>query len=129
MEWGSGILNNKIIIKFMDIDIFHMFLFVIPGFVTVWSFRFFRKNEKKCGDFEYFALSVFWGLVMLLLYNLVANSEQLEKLVGNIYAAALVLSFVGFIAGCLAAITMEEGGVRDIIIRLIKKIYRIKNNN
>ncbi len=79
----------------ISLDIFHLFLFVIPGFITVWSFRYFI-NSKKGSDFEYFALSIFWGLIMLLFYEFVATKDQIFNLLKNPYAAALVLSILGF---------------------------------
>lgn len=97
----------------MTIDIFHLFLFVIPGFITVWSFRYFSES-KKSGDFEYFALSVFWGLVMLVVYEMIFTKEQISQLIGNPYAAALVFSllspFFGFFGSALSKTNWFQRG-------------------
>jgi len=96
----------------MEIDIFHLFLFVIPGFITVWSFRYFT-NSKKNKDFEYFALSVFWGLIMLLIYELVGTKKQIEALIGNPYSAALVLSILGLTIGLMGSKVLQLSGFKN----------------
>jgi H+/Cl- antiporter ClcA len=85
-------------------DIFHFFLFVIPGFITVWSFRYFT-DSKKSRDFEYLVLSIFWGLLMILLYELlsVVTKTQVTKLFQNPYAAAIVLSLLGLLVGWIGS--------------------------
>ena len=80
----------------IPIDQFLFFLFIIPGAITVWSFRFFRKS-KKTGDFEYLALSVFWGVVMLSILMFLVPVET-KRLIENPYASVLVFSFFGFCA-------------------------------
>ncbi len=47
-----------------SIDLLNTFLVVVPGAMTVWSFRYF-SNSNKTGDFEYLMLSVFWGAFIL----------------------------------------------------------------
>lgn len=85
------------------LDLFHFFLFVIPGFITVWTLRHFIGSKEKT-DFEYFALSVFWGLIMLVLYGYLSKQENFIKLLTNPYAAAIVLSFLGFIMGWIGSV-------------------------
>lgn len=89
-----------------SLDLFHFFLFVIPGFITVWSFRHFIESKEKA-DFEYFALSVFWGLIMILLYGLFLKQEKFIKLLENPYAGAVTLSILGLIMGWLGSILIR----------------------
>ena len=95
-------------------DIFHFFIFVIPGFITVWSFRYFT-NSKKSADFEYFALSVFWGLLNILLYELISSQEQTDKLIQNPYVAATVLSIGGLIIGWIGGVLSRTRWIQKII--------------
>lgn len=39
-------------------------LFIIPGFVVIWSYRFFAK-PKPIGEFEYAGLSFLWGIFLV----------------------------------------------------------------
>lgn len=83
----------------MDFPIseYNFFLFTIPGAITVWSYRTATKSNKS-GDFEYLALSVFWGIAIFAL-NILFIPKSTGILLQNMYAAALVLSLV---AGSLA---------------------------
>lgn len=85
----------------------YVFLFIIPGFITVWSFRYFT-HSKKSGDFEYLALSLFWGLVMVLINNAVVPKDQFDAVVANQFAAALSFSILGFILGGFGAWAVNE---------------------
>jgi len=102
--------------NFPSISGFEFLIFVIPGFITVWAFRYFTKS-KKTGDFEYLGLSFFWGLIMLLIFELIGSEESIKKLLQNYYATAIVLSLFGFIFGWLGSIIPEI----KILINLIKK--------
>lgn len=85
----------------LSIDITHFLLFVIPGFILVWTFRNFT-GSKKTGDFEYAGLSFFWGLVMVSIYGAMLPG-RLGDLLSNPYAAALGLSPFCFMAGVVVA--------------------------
>jgi len=87
---------------FGQINFSDVLIFVIPGFITVWSFRNFT-HSKKTGDFEYFGLSIFWGLVMVLLNSLIAEQNEFEKILGNPIAAAIAFSVIGASLGVMAA--------------------------
>lgn len=69
-------------------------LFVVPGFLVVWTFRYFSKSTKQ-GEFEYLGLSFVWGMV---LFTLVAISSMIFKGLSNIFkndlGAAFILTFV-----------------------------------
>ncbi len=93
---------------------FHFFLFVIPGFITVWSFRYFIGSKEK-RDFEYFALSALWGLLMFLLYSFFSKQENLVKLFENPYAAAIILSILGLIMGWLGSVLSRTKSFQKIV--------------
>jgi hypothetical protein len=107
----------------ISIDNLNFLLFVIPGFITVWSFRYFTRS-KKTGDFEFLGLSFFWGLSTLLLtifyYKLFLSQEKFLKMLENPYAAAFILSLFGFIFGWV-------GGVLSRIKWFHKIINWLKN--
>lgn len=96
------------------LDIAHIFIFVIPGFITVWSFRYFT-NSKKSSDFEYLALSIFWGLMILLLYELISTNERTKNLLENPYAAASVLSILGLIIGWFGSVLSRVDWIKKMI--------------
>lgn len=48
----------------MNLSDVHYLLFIIPGFVLVWSYRFFGK-DNPIGEFEYAALSFIWGFILV----------------------------------------------------------------
>ncbi len=79
------------------IDLFHLFLFVLPGFVFAWSYRHFAKLGRP-GDFEYFGQSVFFGLILLVSVQGIMGTEKFVEMIGNPYAAALALSTFGIAA-------------------------------
>jgi len=87
----------------MDISIadFHFLVFIIPGLITVWTFRYFT-NSKKTGDFEFLGLSFFWGIIVLVIMETLSRQHSLDNLLKNPYATAIVLSAFGFIFGCIA---------------------------
>jgi hypothetical protein len=98
-----------------SLDIFHFFIFIIPGFVTVWVFRFFA-DSGKLGEFEYFASSCLWGVLLLAIYEflcLIASARPLiANLLQNPYSAAsvlalLMMAFLGFFLGWCGSIFVK----------------------
>lgn len=87
----------------IPIDVFSFFIIAIPGAITVWSFRLFTKSKKQ-GDFEYLALSVFWGLVVLFIQNFIFPNELLKRMIGNLYSYAFISSFLGYFLGLLGVV-------------------------
>ena len=90
-------------------DINNFLIFIIPGFITVWTFRYFTKSEKK-GDFEFLLSSFFWGLMLLFItefgYSILYPTDYItkfNKLIENPYAAALVLPITSVVFGIVAA--------------------------
>ena len=49
-------------------DQFAFWAFLIPGFVLVWSFRYFT-DSKKTGDFEFLGLGIICGFINLIVYQ------------------------------------------------------------
>lgn len=88
-----------------SIDLFHLLLFVIPGFVFVWQYRRLTKSEYP-GDFEYFGKSIFFGLVIMVIVQLLekifGSFDKFLNLLNNPYAASLILSIVSFSFAVLA---------------------------
>ncbi len=100
----------------LSIGDLHFLFFIIPGFLVVWTFRYFTKPEKN-GDFEFLGLSFVWGLVTLFLVEYYFlffpdGSKKLNDLFKNPYSTTLVLSFFGTAFGWMGA----------MISRLIKFI-------
>ena len=82
-------------------------IFIIPGFVVVWTFRFFTGNKKQ-GEFEYVGLSFVWGLVLYILVWYL-STHVLKGLKGIYqdeygYGLAAVLCTFGFILGWCGSI-------------------------
>ena len=92
----------------MDLNVFseqNLFIFILPGFITVWSFRYFT-NSKKTGDFEFLALAFIWGIFNLMLFGLAVKIGLLNELPNK---PAPVVSFMplfsiwGFLLGLTGA--------------------------
>jgi len=103
----------------IPLDIYNFLIFIIPGFVAVWTFRYFTSSNKK-GDFEFLGLSFIWGLILLVITEYLSqiaygaeHEQKINKLLGNPYAMALVQSVTAFIIGAAGAF-------------LSKKIHKIK---
>lgn len=85
-----------------QIDIQILFLFLIPGFITL-KVYYLLIGEKKDNQFEYFMLSCFWGLAILVFYGLISKKDNFTQLLNNIYASAFIFSIVGIFFAFLAA--------------------------
>jgi hypothetical protein len=81
------------------IDLLNTFLVVVPGAMTVWSFRCYITNSDKKGDFEYLMLSVFWGVFILACLGSTVSKDELTKILGNPYASAECFSTIGILFG------------------------------
>lgn len=63
----------------------HFLMFVLPGFIVVWSFRRLTKSKRDSG-FEYFMLSFVWGFILFLFIVFLENKGFLDKsLLNNPY--------------------------------------------
>ena len=94
----------------------NFFIFILPGFITVWSFRYFT-NSKKTGDFEFLGLAFIWGILNLMFYGLIIKWGLAKDFPLNIplLVPALILSFWGFLLGLFGAQISKWGWVRDFI--------------
>jgi len=100
--------------EIISVDAMHLFIFIVPGFIVVWSFRYFTDSIKN-SDFEYLILGVIWGLLLLTFNGLVSTKDQLTKLLENPYAAALVFSLMGGFFGWLGSMLSRLKGIKKII--------------
>jgi hypothetical protein len=78
----------------IPLDLTALLMIVVPGAITVWSYRFFTKS-KKSGDFEYLTLSIFWGVVLLAIQPWISRKEEFVKLLNNPFATMLAMSILG----------------------------------
>jgi len=53
----------------MDFNFQQYLVYILPGFLTVWIFRYFTKSKKK-GDFELLGLSMVCGFILFVLLSL-----------------------------------------------------------
>ncbi len=98
-EWSMIVRVKPILIRnyfmnYLAIGDLNFLIFIIPGFVTVWSFRFFSRIEKK-GEFELLGLSFFWGLLILVIILPVLKIvlKESNEFFNNPYAISLAASF------------------------------------
>lgn len=75
-------------------------VFLIPGFLMVWCFKKFTAKPAP-DDFEFAGLSFFWGLVNLMLWELLVKKEIVDQTLKNIYATTFIL--------CIFAVVFAYG--------------------
>ena len=84
----------------MPIDTQWFFEIFLAGFVTVWVFRYFTNNDKKYAEFEWFALSAFWGIFVIGIVGSIPHiQDQLKDIFANPFATGTAMSFFGAIVG------------------------------
>lgn len=101
----------------MDLSIFseqNFLTFIIPGFITVWTFRYFT-DSRKSGDFEFIILSFIWGFIIFLFNGLTATQESLNKLFQNLFAIAVAFGFFGFVFGLIGAQISKWSWFRKVV--------------
>jgi len=100
-------------------DLFTFFIFVIPGFITVWSYRYFKESKDQIGDFEYLAKSSFWGLIMFFIYalaNQIFNRQHpISELISNPYFFSIALSILGYFFGWYGVVILKISWVQKFI--------------
>lgn len=80
----------------IPIDLINLLIFTMPGFFFVRAF-----SKKVRTDFEYLMLSMFWGiLIMILFYNILPGTRFIP-LLDNPYAGALIFSILSYMLGFL----------------------------
>jgi hypothetical protein len=90
----------------MPLDTITFLEVVLSGFMTIWTFRNFTKSDKKLAEFEWLALSVFWGLVIvgfISYLNSIKPYPNMQQLISNPFAMGLVTSILGIGFGFLGA--------------------------
>lgn len=99
---------------FLTIGDFNFLIFIIPGFLTVWTFRYFTQSKKR-GDFELLGLSFVWGLVILVVMELLTGflyrnnyNDKIKEFLENPYAAAIALSILGISMGWIGSIVVRS---------------------
>lgn len=82
----------------ISLDLITLLLFTMPGFFFLQA-----TGYKTSSDLTYFMYSMFWGiLLMVFVYKYLLSIEEVEKLVKDPYAGAIVFSlFAGFIGFCI----------------------------
>jgi len=100
----------------MDLTVFseqNFLIFILPGFITVWTFRYFT-NSKKSGDLEFLILSFIWGFLILLFNEWTSAKVELDKLLQNPYAVALTFGISGFVFGLFGAQVVQWKWFRNM---------------
>ncbi|HAQ05813.1 TPA: hypothetical protein DCP13_03410 [Candidatus Azambacteria bacterium] len=104
------------------LDTINLLIFTVPGFVTVWTFRYFSRSEKKSENFEFLALSFIWGLFLLIMVELIAQiiygvnyNEKIKDLLKNPYSAAFILLVYGASVGWIGSHISHNALFRKII--------------
>lgn len=108
------------------------FLFVIPGFFLVWTYRHFTKAQDL-GQFEYAAWSLLWGVVELIflytsstVFHLnfpsvpLSGPGALGSLIGAALAFAVTISFPLGLIGAFLSHTGLFGLIDELIFKVLK---------
>lgn len=70
--------------------------------MTVWSYRKTTKSTKPINQFEYIGFSAFWGIILIILYDLLTKiKEPSTDLLSNPFATGFCLSLIGIGLGYL----------------------------
>lgn len=116
----------------MDWTVIGYILLIIPGFLTIWTYRYFTK-ATKLGDFEYAAWSFVWGMILLFaLYYLgkIRGKEfpmipdySLEAFMGGVLGTGIGISIlISFPVGFIGAILSKLGAFRFLNV-LFSKLF------
>lgn len=113
---------------FLTISDSNFLIFIIPGFLTVWAFRYFTKSKKQ-GDFELLGLSFVWGLILLVSTELLMKflyrngyDDKIHLLLVNPYVTAISLSFLGLIMGWFGSHISQDNSFKKLIKYISPKI-------
>lgn len=100
-------------------------LFIIPGFVVVWTYRFFSK-PKPIGEFEYAGLSFIWGIILVastgFILKYLPDQELFNK---SPYNYTFWLSFFGLIFGWLGSFVARSKWLKKLIDFLRPENFKI----
>lgn len=85
---------------------FNFLIFLLPGFITVWSFRYLTRSTKK-GEFELIGLSFLWGMILTALLGFLSLIPFVppfpDTTFQTFYSVGLALSGFGFLLGIVGA--------------------------
>lgn len=114
-------------------------LFVIPGFIAVWTFRHFTGSKDKLGEFEYVMWSSIWGFI--LLFSIIVSGLYIEHkdipiplnssmsfLTSAIGMSLILTSIAAPLAGYIVAALSKTGvfaWLDAISIRLLDRVVRL----
>ena len=87
---------------FLPINEFSFWAILIPGFITVWTFRYFAKLQKN-GDFEFLGLGIICGLFNFLFLGILQKLGLQLPESSDPYSIALILSLFSFFLGFFTA--------------------------
>jgi hypothetical protein len=88
-------------IEQIPLDIVNLLIFTVPGFFLVRSYKG-ASAARKYTDFEYLALSLFWGIIFLAIFSKFFPSEKFNLLIDNPYAGAVAFSVIAMVLGFCA---------------------------
>lgn len=97
----------------MTFEAYSYFTIVLCGFVAVWMYRHFSKSQVKISEFEYLGWSSFWGMGIIIFFQLVfkffnTDSTGLTKLFSNPFAAGFLMSILGLIGGACIGLAVQD---------------------
>jgi hypothetical protein len=108
------------------LDLSFFFILVIPGFICLKSYYFFRGKKDIKTDFEYLAMSTFVGLVLVIAVEMMwlyrgETQDQITKSLSNPLVAALGLSLAGFCFSWILFYLLPKFGWFKELVVFIKK--------
>jgi RsiW-degrading membrane proteinase PrsW (M82 family) len=113
----------------MNLTVFseqNIYIFILPGFITVWSFRYFANSNKK-GDFEFLILAFIWGFLNLIISGLLIKIGFLKDFtLDNLITDVIIFSFLGFFFGLFGAQISKWNWFRNIIDFLKSNWFKSK---
>lgn len=94
----------------MAVETFTFFEIILAGFVAVWTYRYFSKSQTKLSDFEYLGWSAFWGLAILVSFQLITKlfGTDIEDLLKNPFATGFLMSIIGLTAGTILGFVVRD---------------------
>ena len=76
-------------------DIFFIFVFLIPGFVTLNLIRNIGKYDRSLSNNETIYWSVFWNLIIIGIYNWITDTTDLTTLTSEIFLFSNLFLLIG----------------------------------
>lgn len=97
----------------MNFEAYSYFAIILSGFVAVWTYRHFVKSQAKITEFEYLGWSAFWGLIIIVLFQLWAklinfNTPAFNEIFKNPFATGLLMSILGLVGGMVTGLVIRD---------------------